>query len=897
MNEKVFPVLSDPAYRIEAELGAGGGGVVYKAWHSRLQKYVVLKRIKDESGLLQSSRQRGEADILKNLKHANLPQLYDFLEDPSGVYTVMEFIPGQSFAELLKGDAKFTQQQVVFWAEQLASALAYLHAQSPPVLHSDIKPGNIMLTPEGNICLIDFNISLVLSGEDTEMIGLSHGYAAPEQYGSQTASANASASARANAQANAPKNARKIMPANARDTGGARSAKGRQNEPDRSDTDMGDAGTQYEGADAGYQDSVTQYQDSATQYQGAAARNRDSATVYQNPAAGNYDSVTQYQRPATGDNDSATQYQGAAAWDRDSATQYQNPATENQDSATEYQNLASGDNDSATQYQGAAARNRDSATVYQNPAASNRDSATEYQPSPHAGMAPGQRPPHQAYPPPVTPPYQAYPQPARSSRPGSAPPAPSAPARAQSAIRMDTRSDIYSLGATLYHMATGEKPGIATGEIKPIRKLNSRLSKAFVYIIERCMEREPARRFQSAGALRDAITNIHRLDGRWKAHRAKSIATTVVLTFLFALSCVSALYGWQRMGSEAREAYNSYTLRIAAENDDSAYKAAVALFPENPSAYREQALKLYLSGNYIQCIEYIKTSIAKLSAFDHDDEGILKIGEIYYILGNAYFETEDIINSLTAYEAAVRNYAGNPDIYRDYAIALASGGQISRAEDLLKDVEKLAGGKDSINLLRGEIAYAKGDDENAIKFLKDAIRETDKDNIRNRAYIICDKAYRRLPDLVQDEIAFLKDALRELPANYLLLMKERLADAYARAGEYDEAVKMYEEIRKSGDISFQTWQNIGVLYQSMGDFAGARAVYTEMLAAYPKDHHPPMRLAYLILEEQNTLPNDKRDYTEALRYYEKARELRVADDVEMIMLERLIAELKQNGWI
>jgi len=179
----LLPVLSDPAYSIEAELGAGGGSVVYKAWHSRLQKYVVLKRIKDESGLIQSGLQRAEVDILKNLKHTYLPQLYDFLDDPSGVYTVMEFIPGRSFAELLKETPRFGQKDVVRWAEQLSGALAYLHGQNPTVLHSDIKPANIMLTPEGDLCLIDFNISLLLDGDDAKALGLSHGYASPEQYG------------------------------------------------------------------------------------------------------------------------------------------------------------------------------------------------------------------------------------------------------------------------------------------------------------------------------------------------------------------------------------------------------------------------------------------------------------------------------------------------------------------------------------------------------------------------------------------------------------------------------------------------------------------------------------------------------------------------------------------
>jgi len=65
-------------YTLMEELGSGGGGTVYKAYHERLQKYVVVKEIKERvKGILES---RAEADILKELKHANLPQVYDFLE-------------------------------------------------------------------------------------------------------------------------------------------------------------------------------------------------------------------------------------------------------------------------------------------------------------------------------------------------------------------------------------------------------------------------------------------------------------------------------------------------------------------------------------------------------------------------------------------------------------------------------------------------------------------------------------------------------------------------------------------------------------------------------------------------------------------------------------------------
>lgn len=102
---------------------------------------------------------RQEVDILKNLNHMYLPQVLDFLTEGNDIYTVMSYIPGRSFKELLEEGSPFRPNQLIRWGMQLCSALNYLHGQNPPIIHGDIKPANIMLTPEGNICLIDFNIS------------------------------------------------------------------------------------------------------------------------------------------------------------------------------------------------------------------------------------------------------------------------------------------------------------------------------------------------------------------------------------------------------------------------------------------------------------------------------------------------------------------------------------------------------------------------------------------------------------------------------------------------------------------------------------------------------------------------------------------------------------------
>ncbi len=169
----------DGMYQVIQEIGKGGTGVVYLGWHLRLCKQIVIKRIKENyNGRINV---RKEADILKRLHHTYLPQVYDFLEVGGGIYTVMDYIPGSDLQHYLDSGYTFPQQTLLLWMKQLCEVLDYLHTQDPPILHSDIKPGNIMITPQGNVCLIDFNISLDGS-ENGKLQGLSPHYAAPEQY-------------------------------------------------------------------------------------------------------------------------------------------------------------------------------------------------------------------------------------------------------------------------------------------------------------------------------------------------------------------------------------------------------------------------------------------------------------------------------------------------------------------------------------------------------------------------------------------------------------------------------------------------------------------------------------------------------------------------------------------
>ena len=170
-------------YEIVRQIGAGGGGIVYLGQHLRLGKWVVLKADRRTLSAKPEALRR-EVDALKNLSHTYIPQVYDFVVEDGVVYTVMDYIEGESLDKPLKRGERFSQAQGVEWACQLLEALVYLHSRPPHgILHSDIKPANIMVTPQGDIRLIDFNIALALGEEGAVRVGYSQGYASPEHYG------------------------------------------------------------------------------------------------------------------------------------------------------------------------------------------------------------------------------------------------------------------------------------------------------------------------------------------------------------------------------------------------------------------------------------------------------------------------------------------------------------------------------------------------------------------------------------------------------------------------------------------------------------------------------------------------------------------------------------------
>lgn len=174
-------------YRIVDILGQGGMGSVYRAIDENLGVSVALKEnlfTTDEY-----ARQfRLEAVILANLRHPNLPRVSDhFVLGDQGQYLVMDFIEGEDLRYRMERLGMLTDDDAVHIGASMCDALTYLHTRKPPILHRDIKPGNVKISPDGHIFLVDFGLAKVYQSASqattTGARAMTPGYSPPEQYG------------------------------------------------------------------------------------------------------------------------------------------------------------------------------------------------------------------------------------------------------------------------------------------------------------------------------------------------------------------------------------------------------------------------------------------------------------------------------------------------------------------------------------------------------------------------------------------------------------------------------------------------------------------------------------------------------------------------------------------
>lgn len=182
--------LLDERYRLENIVGRGAMGVTYRAFRLEDDRAVAIKELpfRRIDAVKTKALFEREARVLEQLDHPGIPSYLDDFVGGVGknlsLYLVQDFVEGDTLkAEM--NQRRWREDEVLLIAAEVADILSYLHELSPPVIHRDIKPGNLMRRPDGTLALIDFGA--VRDALDDEHTGGStvvgtYGYMAPEQY-------------------------------------------------------------------------------------------------------------------------------------------------------------------------------------------------------------------------------------------------------------------------------------------------------------------------------------------------------------------------------------------------------------------------------------------------------------------------------------------------------------------------------------------------------------------------------------------------------------------------------------------------------------------------------------------------------------------------------------------
>lgn len=172
-------------YVIVGSLGAGSQGETLAAVDKREGRPVAIKRftLRGAKSWKDVELAEREAAVLASLSHPSLPRYVEHFEENGALYLVMEKVEGESLAARRRRKVPLSHEQVLRFLRDAATSLSYLHGHAPPIVHRDIKPGNVILRPDGSYCLVDFgSVRDSLKPEGGSTVVGTFGFMAPEQF-------------------------------------------------------------------------------------------------------------------------------------------------------------------------------------------------------------------------------------------------------------------------------------------------------------------------------------------------------------------------------------------------------------------------------------------------------------------------------------------------------------------------------------------------------------------------------------------------------------------------------------------------------------------------------------------------------------------------------------------
>ncbi len=190
-NTPVSPLLNN-RYQLLHTLGTGGMAVVYRAYDRMLERPVAIKILRQDFSEDETFRERfrQEARAAANLSHPNIVTVHDFGFDAGRLFIVMEYVPGTDLKTMIKNHGRFSVDEAIQLMVQACEGIGYAHRAG--LVHCDVKPHNMLVTPDGRLKVTDFGIARALASiqpdEQADVVWGSPQYFAPEQAAGQAPS-------------------------------------------------------------------------------------------------------------------------------------------------------------------------------------------------------------------------------------------------------------------------------------------------------------------------------------------------------------------------------------------------------------------------------------------------------------------------------------------------------------------------------------------------------------------------------------------------------------------------------------------------------------------------------------------------------------------------------------
>ena len=469
----------------------------------------------------------------------------------------------------------------------------------------------------------------------------------------------------------------------------------------------------------------------------------------------------------------------------------------------------------------------------------------------------------------------------------------------------DARTDIYSLGVTLYHMVTGKSPNDPPYELLPIRQWDRSLSEGMEHIIAKCTRGNPAERYQSIAELQHDLRNIDRFSSASRRRRRINGFKLAACVLLILAGLSSTLLGYRRMETEQVEAYRvQYDQGLALIQAGKLDEAQQILFAADASQNKAQGhialiAALLRMGEPEKCLQLIEETVSAYPSAASN-------AELNYCWGSALYEQGDSAGALEKFKKASAAEPENTTYALYLARTYAETGDLRQANDLFVKL-KNADDQGAVSFVYAGILEAQGDAASAEAEYKRAIDTAKDDAIRLAAYRELTAVYKEQrtddPQSVEREIMLLLAMRSAFPNQEQAFVLERLGEAYYAKGlltngeeDFRQSIACFEELIGSGYGRASSYTNIAIVQQRLKEYDAAEQTYLQMLNNFPNNADAYVQLAFLVAERETQKPQSQRNYAPVVQYYQQAIEYG-ATGANLQRLEGVIADLKAGGWI